>query len=99
MICHVVLLKFRNSGDANNIFAKLKNLQSQIEGIVDIRCGKNCSHEGLQKGFTHGFFVDFIDAAARDAYLHHPAHQKVGAMIVAATEGGMDGIAVIDWKD
>jgi len=98
MIRHVVLLKFRNSGDVNNIFTKLKKLQNQIEGIAEICCGNNCSAEGLQKGFTHGFTVDFINVAARDAYLHHPAHQKVGAMIVAATEGGTDGIAVIDWE-
>ena len=95
MIRHVVLLKFRDAGDAPQIFTALKALQSQISGIIDIRCGADCSPEGLQRGFTHGFTVDFADAAARDGYLPHPAHQKVGAMIVAAT-GGIDGVLVLE---
>jgi Stress responsive A/B Barrel Domain len=98
MIRHVVLLKLRNASESPQIFAALKSLQSQISGIVDIRCGIDCSPEGLQRGYAHGFTVDFADAAARDAYLPHPAHQKVGAMIVAACEGGVDGILVLDWE-
>ncbi|MDE2445926.1 MAG: Dabb family protein, partial [Alphaproteobacteria bacterium] len=47
---------------------------------------------------SHGFTVDFVDAAARDTYLPHPAHQKLGAMIVAAAQGGVDGITVVDWE-
>ena len=42
--------------------------------------------------------VDFTNAAARDIYLPHPAHQKVGAMIVGASEGGLSGITVLDWE-
>jgi hypothetical protein len=98
MIRHVVLLKLRDAAQAPQIFTALKSLQSEISGIVDVRCGADCSPEGLQRGFTHGFTVDFVDAAARDAYLPHPAHQKVGAMIVAACEGGIDGVLVLDWE-
>jgi Stress responsive A/B Barrel Domain len=89
MIRHVVLLKLHNAKNAPQIFAALKALQSQIPGIINITTGVDCSPEGLQRGFTHGFTVDFVDAAARDAYLPHPAHQKVGAMIVVACEGGV----------
>jgi hypothetical protein len=98
MILHVVLLKLRDAGQAPQIFTALKALQSQIPGIVSITTGTDSSPEGLQRGYTHGFTVDFIDAAARDAYLPHPAHQKVGAMIVAACEGGIDGVLVLDWE-
>ncbi len=98
MIRHVVLLKLRNAAQAPQIFSALKALQSQIPGIIDIRCGSDCSPEGLQRGFTHAFTVDFVDAAARDAYLPHPAHQKVGSMIVAACEGGIEGVLVLDWE-
>ena len=98
MIRHVVLLKLRNAAEAPQIFTALKSLQSQIPGISNISTGVDCSPEGLQRGFTHGFTVDFIDAAARDAYLPHPAHQKVGAMIVAACEGGIEGVLVLDWE-
>ena len=76
----------------------LNSLQSQIPGIVSITTGTDCSPEGLQRGFTHGFTVDFVDEGARDGYLPHPAHQKVGAMIVAACEGGVDGVLVLDWE-
>jgi len=101
MIRHVVLFKLRSDldeGAATRIFTALKALQGQIPGITAISTGKDASPEGLQRGFTHGFTVDFVDAAARDAYLPHPAHQKVGAMIVASSEGGVEGITVVDWE-
>ncbi len=98
MIRHVVLLKLHDAADAPQIFAALKILQSQIPGIINITAGVDCSPEGLQRGYTHGFTVDFVDAAARDAYLPHPEHQKVGAMIVAACVGGVDGVLVLDWE-
>ena len=47
-------------------------------------------------GFDGATF-DLIKPWARDGYLPHPAHQKVGAMIVAAAEGGVAGITVVDW--
>jgi Stress responsive A/B Barrel Domain len=98
MIRHTVLLKLRSTANATHIFAAINSLQSQIPGIVSITTGADSSPEGLQRGYTHGFTVDFRDAAARDAYLPHPAHQKVGAMIVAACEGGIDGVLVLDWE-
>jgi Stress responsive A/B Barrel Domain len=98
MIRHVVLLKLHNAKKVVHIFAALKALQSQIPGISNITTGTDCSPEGLQRGYTHGFTVDFVDVAARDAYLAHPAHQKVGAMIVAACEAGVDGVLVLDWE-
>lgn len=101
MIRHVVLFKrAKNIDDAAlaNVFSALKDLQQKIDGIKSIATGSDCSPEGLQRGFTHGFTVDFVDAPACDAYLPHPAHQKVGAMIVAVTEGGIDGILVLDWE-
>jgi hypothetical protein len=98
MIRHVVLIKLRDASEAPSIFAALKTLQSQIPGIINIAAGTDSSPEGLQRGYTHGFTVDFVDAAARDTYLPHPAHQKVGAMIVAACEGRVDGVLVLDWE-
>jgi Stress responsive A/B Barrel Domain len=101
MIRHVVLIKLRKDLDESTtaqIFAALKALQHQMPGIITISAGTDSSPEGLQRGYTHGFMVDFVDAAARDAYLPHPAHQKVGAMIVAACVDGVDGVLVLDWK-
>ena len=101
MIRHVVLFKLRKDLDestSTQIFVALRALQNQMPGIIAVSTGKDASPEGLQRGFTHGFTVDFVDAAARDAYLPHPAHQKVGGMIVASAEGGVDGITVVDWE-
>ena len=98
MIRHTVLIHFKPDADAPAIFAALASLQQKIPGIISISAGRDCSPEGLQRGHTHGFTVDFVDAAVRDAYLPHPEHQKVGAMIVAAAVGGVDGVTVVDWE-
>ena len=101
MIRHVVLFKLKPGVDAktvDQVLSALKDLQTKIPGILSISTGHDNSPEGLQRGHTHGFTVDFIDAAARDAYLPHPAHETVGAMIVGITEGGVNGICVVDWE-
>jgi hypothetical protein len=98
MIRHVVLCRFRKDADVAAVFAAITALQQKIPGILSISCGKDNSPEGLQKGFTHGFTVDFIDATARDAYLPHPDHQVAGKMVVAALDGGLEGLAVLDWN-
>ena len=54
------------------------------------------SPEGLGKGFNDGFIMDLADAAARDGYLVDPAHQAAGTRLVAALEGGTDGLIVFD---
>jgi hypothetical protein len=50
-------------------------LPSQIQEIIDFEWGDNVSPEGKAEGYTHCFLVTFRDAAGRDAYLPHPAHQ------------------------
>ncbi|MFZ4383142.1 MAG: Dabb family protein [Sandarakinorhabdus sp.] len=97
MIRHVVLCRFRKDADVAAIFAAIESLKQKIPGILAVTCGTDCSPEGLQKGFTHGFTVDFVNAAARDAYLPHPDHQGVGKMVVDALDGGLEGLVVIDW--
>ena len=101
MIRHVVLFKLKSGVDTatvEKVFSALKDLAQKIPGIISISTGADNSPEGLQCGHTHGFTVDFINAAARDAYLPHPAHQLVGKMIVGLAEGGVDGICVVDWE-
>jgi hypothetical protein len=98
MIRHTVFCRFRKDADVAAIALALKGLQARIPGILAITFGADNSPEGLQKGFTHAFSVDFSNAAARDAYLPHPDHQAVGKMIVASLESGLEGLAVIDWE-
>jgi hypothetical protein len=97
MIRHIVLVQFKTDADVEKIFDALKALQTKVPGIMSISAGMDNSPEGLQRKNTHGFSVDFTNAAARDAYLPHPEHQKVGAMIVAAAEHGLNSITVVDW--
>lgn len=98
MIRHVVLVRFKPDAEISKIFAALKALQDKIPGIIAITAGADQSPEGLQRGNTHGFTVDFRDATSRDAYLPHPEHQKVGGMIVAAAVGGVEGVTAVNWE-
>jgi len=99
MILHCVLLKF--SGDVSparrqGLYDEVAALRAVVPGMLACRSGANVSPEGLGHGFADGFVVTFVDAAARDGYLVHPAHVAVGGKIVAATEGGLDGVLVYD---
>ena len=75
---HVVMFKFKESSTSEEIqiveeaFAALP---SKIAAISDFEWGTNNSPEGLDKGFTHVFFVSFNSEADREIYLPHPAHK------------------------
>lgn len=99
MIRHTVLVKFPAGACPDTIeglFGALDDLRTVLPGMLNFRGGANVSPEGLARGFTHAFVADFVDAAARDAYLVHPAHQAAGARLVAAAEGGINGLIVVD---
>ena len=99
MITHCVFIRYAASTDTlarERIYLALHALKPRIPGLLDIVVAPNTSPEGLDKGFSEGFVVTFADAAARDAYLVDEEHRKVGGMIVAAAEGGVDGILVYD---
>ncbi len=77
MIRHIVVMKQRPDADPSAVEAarsRLEELKSQIPGIAAMSFGPNVSTEGLHQGFNLGFTIDFVDEAARDAYLPHPAH-------------------------
>ena len=99
MIRHCVFVRFKSSVDAAErqaIFGQLAALQQVLDGVLGIAFGPNVSPEGLARGFDHGFVIDFADAAARDAYLVHPDHKSAGSRLVAALQGGRDGLIVFD---
>jgi quinol monooxygenase YgiN len=75
---HVVLFKFKDGAtkeQVRDVEERFGRLKAQIPGILAYEWGTNVSPEKLDQGFTHCFFVTFPDAAARDAYLPHPAHK------------------------
>ncbi len=70
MIRHVVLVRFREGvapGEISAIFGDLADLRRRLPGMTGFAHGPNVSPEGLSRGHTHAFTVDFDDAAARDA--------------------------------
>ena len=100
MIRHVVLVRFREAvpgSEITAIFKQLDDLRARLPGMKVFCCGANVSPEGLSRGFTHAFTVDFSDAAARDAYLAHADHEAAGARLVKAAEGGLGGLMVLDF--
>ena len=102
MVDHLVLLRFRPDvapEDIAALFEQLRGLADAIEGITGFRGGAYRSPEGLNRGFSHGFVMTFRSEAARNAYLPHPAHQRVVAMLLPLLEGGLEGALAFDLID
>ncbi len=94
---HIVLLKFKSSVDEaqiDQVFDSLLDLSETIPGIEDYVSGGNMSPESLSNGFTHAFVITFTDAAARDAYLVHPEHEKVKTLLMSVLEA----VTVVDFE-
>jgi hypothetical protein len=102
MIRHFVMLKFRGDVTPQTkaaLYAEIEALKTHVPGIVGFHGGPNVSVEtDLIRGNHDAFFVDFADAAARNAYLIHPEHTKAGGHIVGYLEGGIEGVTVIDME-
>lgn len=81
---HVVLFKFKEGttpADIQKVEAAFIALPSKIAEIKDFEWGLNNSPEGLDKGFTHCFFLTFDSEAGRAVYLPHPAHKAFGKVL------------------
>ena len=96
MVRHVVLFKFKDGTTPEQIKAieaDFRALPSKIPEIAGFEWGTDCSPEKLSQGFTHCFFLTFSSAAARDAYLPHPAHKAFGQGLGPH----LDKVLVIDY--
>jgi heme-degrading monooxygenase HmoA len=99
MIRHIVLMRAREDvteAHIATIFADLAAIREKLPGILSIHTGRSESPEKIERGYMHGFTVDFTDWDALAAYQAHPDHKRAGAALVAASEGGLDGILVFD---
>ena len=99
MIRHIVLIRFRADvieAKIAAIFADLHTIQTKLPGVLAITSGRSESPEQIERGYMHGFVADFADWAALAAYQDHPDHKRVGAALVAAAIGGIEGILVFD---
>lgn len=99
MIRHIVLIRFQpdvSEAAIAAMFAELHDIQDKIPGVLAITAGRSESPEQIERGYMHGFVVDFADWQALQTYQDHPAHQALGVQLVAAAAGGIDGILVFD---
>ena len=85
MIRHVVLFQWKPGTSEATIaeaFRELAGLRGKIPGLQQFEGGAYSSPEGLNKQWSHAFIMSFDTAASRDAYLPHPEHERVKAVIV-----------------
>ena len=96
MLRHVVLFKFKpevTEEQVAEVVTAFGQLPSKIDAIAGFEWGTDVSVEGKEKGLTHGFVVTFRDAAGRDEYLPHPAHQE----FVKLVGPRLDDVLVFDY--
>ena len=99
MIRHIVLVKFQptvSEDTISGLFQELTAIREQVSGILDITSGRSESPEKIERGYMHGFVVDFEDWDALERYQTHPDHKALGGKLVANAVGGLDGILVLD---
>lgn len=99
---HIVLFKLKPSlsdEDTKYIMESLGDLKNEIPQILSYTWGKNNTIEDLDKGYTHGFVMDFKNEEDRKTYLDHPALAKYGSEILApALAEDKDFALVFDYK-
>ena len=96
LLRHVVLFKFKEGTTKSQIKEvedAFSALPSKIEQIKGYEWGLNNSPEGLEKGFTHAFFLTFESEEDRATYLPHPDHKAFGAVLTPY----LDDVLVIDY--
>lgn len=98
MIRHILLV--RASGESglrlSALFARIAALQGRLPGLLAVTFGPSKSPENLERGFTHGLVADFADWDALRRYADDAEHQEVGAELIMAAKGGVDGLLVVD---
>lgn len=96
LLRHVVLFKFKE-GTSEKDIAKVQDaftaLPSKISEIAGYEWGLNNSPEGLEKGFTHCFFLTFKSEEDRATYLPHPDHKAFGEVLGPH----LDDVLVVDY--
>lgn len=93
---HVVMFKFKEAtskDDIRKVQDAFSALPSKIPQIASYEWGTNNSPEGLDKGFTHIFFLTFKSDEDRAVYLPHPDHKA----FVEVLGSHLDDVLVLDY--
>lgn len=98
MVKHIVLLQYKSNiteEEINLVYQQLASLPT----VRHFTSGANCSIEQLNKGFTHGFIIEFDDIEGRNAYLNHPEHQRIALeVLLPLLENGFESALVLDFE-
>jgi lysophospholipase L1-like esterase len=93
---HVVLFKFKDEAapeQIQEVVTAFGALPAKIDEIEEFEWGTDVGVENLAAGYTHCFVVTFRNAAARDAYLPHPAHEEFKKLVIPR----LDKVLVVDY--
>ncbi len=99
MIRHIVLTRFQkdvSESTITGIYDGLSDLTSRLAGASGFVGGRSKSPEQIERGYMHGFTIDFESWDALALYAEHPEHKALGGQLVEHAEGGIDGILVLD---
>ena len=99
MIRHIVLIRCRaevTEAAITAIFAALPALAARL-GFT-YAAGRSQSPEKIERGYLHGFTLDFASWNALQTYADDPDHKAFGGQPVADAEGGIDGLLVFDME-
>ena len=99
MIRHIVLIRFQpqvSEAEIADIFAALPKLAARLPGVLHFAAGRSASPEQIERGYLHGFTVDFADWDALATYQADAGHKAFGGALVAHAVGGIGGILVFD---
>ena len=99
MIRHIVLTKFKpdvSETTIKGVYDGLSALVDKLPGAANFTGGRSESPEQIERGYMHGFVIDFDSWEALQTYTDNKEHKALGGQLVAHAEGGIDGILVLD---
>ena len=99
MIGHIVLTKFKpgtTEEKISSIYDGLAGLTEKLPGAQNFTGGRSQSPENIERGYMHGFVIDFDSWDALKTYADNPEHQALGGQLVENAVDGIDGILVLD---
>jgi len=99
MIRHIVLTRFKPDTPEEkieDIYAGLSSLAENLPGARNFTGGRSKSPEQMERGYMHGFIIDFDSRAALQNYADNEQHKALGGQLVANAVGGIHGILVLD---
>lgn len=86
---HVVSFKFKKDAkpeEIQKIEKAFVGLKSKIREIQALEWGTDVGPEGLSKGFTHTWILQFKDVASLKTYIEHPDHVEFVKLLKPSLE-------------